>query len=116
MDAVFEIKKLFADYPFLLELGKQLRAVREKTGYMCSMSMLCEITSRSFYSFSKSKDKPKPHPRHTRPSYGAELPTNRTACSPTSEDFTSLRAFRTTCLFPKFPDHPLTPRHLPPPR
>ncbi|GFR08490.1 hypothetical protein TNCT_651391 [Trichonephila clavata] len=30
MDAVFEIKKLFADYPFLLELGKQLRAVKGK--------------------------------------------------------------------------------------
>ncbi|GFQ97010.1 hypothetical protein TNCT_548331 [Trichonephila clavata] len=33
MDAVFEIKKLFADYPFLLELGKQLRErPREKIG------------------------------------------------------------------------------------
>ncbi|GFR13660.1 hypothetical protein TNCT_131321 [Trichonephila clavata] len=30
MDAVFEIKKLFADYPFLLELGKQLRAAKGK--------------------------------------------------------------------------------------
>ncbi|GFR19063.1 hypothetical protein TNCT_528961 [Trichonephila clavata] len=30
MDAVFEIRKIFADYPFLLELGKQLRAVKGK--------------------------------------------------------------------------------------
>ncbi|GFQ68285.1 hypothetical protein TNCT_456861 [Trichonephila clavata] len=30
MDAVSEIKKLFADYPFLLELGKQLRAAKGK--------------------------------------------------------------------------------------
>ncbi|GFQ96920.1 hypothetical protein TNCT_254571 [Trichonephila clavata] len=32
MDAVFEIRKLSADYPFILELGKQLRRPREKTG------------------------------------------------------------------------------------
>ncbi|GFQ74283.1 nucleic-acid-binding protein from transposon X-element [Trichonephila clavata] len=32
MDAVFKIRKLFADYPFLLELGKQLRRPREKIG------------------------------------------------------------------------------------
>ncbi|GFR07645.1 hypothetical protein TNCT_77051 [Trichonephila clavata] len=30
MDGVFEIRKLFADYPFLLELGKQLRATKGK--------------------------------------------------------------------------------------
>ncbi|GFQ81668.1 hypothetical protein TNCT_694381 [Trichonephila clavata] len=32
MDAVFEIRKLSADYPFILELGKQLRRPSEKTG------------------------------------------------------------------------------------
>ncbi|GFR13326.1 hypothetical protein TNCT_637501 [Trichonephila clavata] len=30
MDAVLEIRKLFADYPLLLELGKQLRASKDK--------------------------------------------------------------------------------------
>ncbi|GFQ98775.1 hypothetical protein TNCT_347311 [Trichonephila clavata] len=32
MDAVFEIRKLFADYSFLLELGKQLREAKGKDG------------------------------------------------------------------------------------